>query len=795
MIWTGVTWTALSALLAGSLAVPATRRVLLGDVKTDWLQDELELDSIETDNATIRCKDGTLSRVWQLKGISYDAKVLSEQATLNATRSALLRELAKRALRLRLFGVKRRRPIGYDVSWPSSTLEEIGDAEARQFRSSFYVDWYLVASGRSMTALIEAHDQIAAMMSEYEPEPVMAAERPDEPCPLTGFLNGLVSGEYRDDLPRLSANLSGALPASDLAFDKATGIVTNYTPARKLHKTVTVNLWPDSVNGRIIADLMALDGDIEIAQLCEPWDRDTATLLYKRRQRGYDSAFFGNVTGAAETETLLNLLNEDAVAVFASQFQVTARADDEAALNALIKSITEILGNLRIVHRVQTVGAPACWFARIPTLGHSGKKLLPGGRFMAPLDLRDENIAVLWALPHSATGLSESQFGAAPVRMFRTPSGQAYAFQFQAENTPQSRGNYLVFAPTGGGKSTLMMYLLGGLAKFEGVRSYIFDSKEGARFMVETMGGVYQGYETLALNPLDVGPDTPANRNRVYAILRAMAGGDLARAEDREALAHAAELAFQVDPPERTLSAIYPFAFTKRTDLRREFAKWVVDDKGNRGMHAHVFNAPHDSLGGLLDHFMVAINMNEALGDPELGPPVVAHIAAAIGKTASGSTKGFTIFIDEAAKLLQNAGFRDLAAEMFREYRKLNGAVGLAFQDPAALMRSGMAEAFLENTSTFIFLPNAQASEESFEPFNLNDEQMAFVLGRATLRRERRALVIKRDAASGFDESAIIDVDLTPLGDALRFFRAGADANRDLDQLILRHGDQWREQL
>ncbi|MGK2742642.1 VirB4 family type IV secretion system protein, partial [Tepidicaulis sp. LMO-SS28] len=136
-----------------------------------------------------------------------------------------------------------------------------------------------------------------------------------------------------------------------------------------------------------------------------------------------------------------------------------------------------------------------------------------------------------------------------------------------------------------------------------------------------------------------------------------------------------------------------------------------------------------------------------------------------------------------------------LAAEMFREYRKLNGAVGLAFQDPAALLRSGMAEAFIENTATFIFLPNAQATAESFEPFNLNDEQMKFVLGRASTRRERRALIVKRDAASGFDESAIIDVDLSPLGEALRFYRAGTDANTHLQDLQATWGEAWQEHL
>jgi type IV secretion system protein VirB4 len=792
-IWPQVITTGLMAGGAAALAVPATRKLMLGDIRQDWLQDELALDAIEPDGLTIRLKDGSFARVWSMRGTSYDAKVEQEQHTLLLGRASLLHELGKKGLALRLFAVKRKRPIAYEARWPSRALGEIGEAEAALFKSSYFVDWYLMAASAAMQPLIDAEQIISAQAGDYAPEAVAKAARDGEACPLTGFLNGLISGDYRRDLPSVSASLSGALPGADLHCDRGSGVITAHVPEKQLHRVIGVIAWPETVSGRLLGDILALPGDIEVAQICEPWDRDKALLIYKRKQQALSGSFFGNPAAAVETEVILSLLSEGNSTLFATEFQIIARADTESGLAALVRDICEVLGHARVLYRVQTKGAPVCWLNRLPSVPRG--KLMPGTRLMLPLDLRDENIAALWAMPHSAQGLTKSQFGEAPVRFFRTPTGQAYAFQFHVEDKPQARGNYLVFAPTGGGKSTLMMHLLGGLAKFEGVRSYIFDSKEGARFMVEAMGGLYQSYDKLALNPLDVGEDTPANRQRVYHILRALAGDHTLSPEEEAAFSHALDLTFQLEPPERTLSAIYGFAFAKRSALRQVFAKWVIDDKGNRGLHSHVFNAPHDSLGGLLDHYMVAINMNEALSDPELGPPVVTHMAAAIGQSAAKSAKGFTIFIDEAAKLLQNEGFRALAAEMFREYRKLNGAVGLAFQDPAALLRSGMAEAFIENTATFIFLPNAQATAESFEPFNLNDEQMSFVLGRASTRRERRALIVKRDAASGFDESAIIDVDLSPLGKSLRFYRAGTDANKHLQDLQATWGETWAEHL
>jgi type IV secretion system protein VirB4 len=267
--------------------------------------------------------------------------------------------------------------------------------------------------------------------------------------------------------------------------------------------------------------------------------------------------------------------------------------------------------------------------------------------------------------------------------------------------------------------------------------------------------------------------------------------GEAGEAEGIEdVLAHVVETTFQIPVEQRTFNSIYPLVFPPRTDARRVFSRWVLDDKGREGLYASVFNARRDSLGGLLDEaFMVGINMNEALADPNLGAPVVAHIAGAIERIArSGRIKGFNIFIDEAANLLRNPAFRELAAVMFREYRKFGGAVGMAFQDPTALHKSGIAEAVIENTATFLFFPNPQGSTAAYEVFNLNEEQKAFIFGAP---EGRKVLLVKRDAATGLNESVILDINLAPLGDALRFYRSGPDAVRDLLAVQEKWGKEW----
>lgn len=132
---------------------------------------------------------------------------------------------------------------------------------------------------------------------------------------------------------------------------------------------------------------------------------------------------------------------------------------------------------------------------------------------------------------------------------------------------------------------------------------------------------------------------------------------------------------------------------------------------------------------------------------------------------------------------------------MYREYRKLGGVVGMAFQDPAALLASRHASAFIENAASLIFLPNANAKPETLAPFNLNDEHIAFITGQTVTPGKRQALLVRREAASGFAESVILDIDLSWLGDGMRFYRSGPDVNANLDSLKTTWGTAWPEHI
>ncbi len=782
-----------AAVLAGTVAVPSVRRRVFGDVKQDWLCHELEFDSIGAEGFTVRCKNKTQCRVYQLDGQAYDTKPEAEQLALYERRASFLHEMAKLNVILRFFGTKRHKAIHHPATWLSPALQEIGDAEAKLFRKSYDVRWFIMVQSPDTSAMERADEKLRSLFASYNPKRLYCPNskgqkypsarhggittketEPKLDCPLTGFLNFLTCGDLRDDLKAVSENISANLPASDLLFDD-TGLLTTHQPTPTYYRAISVREWPDLVSGHILHELMALKVEIEVSQVLVPQNKEASQLLLKRQA----TAQWTTPRKVEEALTVVDILSEGSSALYTTQFSIFVRSDDLSKLNEAVDDVCRVLDEQRIVYSVETKGMPVAWYNRMP-----GREKL-----LRPLKLLAEAPAALWPFEMSPTGLDKTYYTDAPVRSFRVSSGQSFSLQFQPTDAKLALGHYLVFAPSNGGKSTFLMHLLGGLTKFKAVPSYILDSNEGTRFMVEVMGGLYQSYDKLELNPLDA-EDNAINRQRLKLLMQLMMASHGDDEMTEETLQLAISTAFDLPIENRSFNSIFPLSFPRHSPIRRAFAPWVTTPDGQEGSYARIFNAARDSLSGLLEsQYMVGINMNEALEDPVLGPPVVAHIANAIERMArSGRTKAFNIFIDEAANLLRNPAFRDLATVMYREYRKFGGSVGMAFQDPEALYESGISSAVIQNTASYFFFPNPSSKPETYEPFNLNDEQKSFIF---SAPEGRNVLFIQRDSSTNFERSAILNIDLAPYGDALRFYRSGPEAVADLKTIQKKWGEAW----
>jgi len=751
-----------------------------GEFEQDWLADELDFDHLLEDRSTVVMKDGTLFRVFRLRGMSYDAMSFTEQNSLANQRTNILHQVGATGAPLRFVAVKRLKDISFDADWPSPALREIGEAEKELYKRAYSMNWFVVVEAKTYETLSKNSKALLSGFEKYQIEPLEAAANLTDHCELTAFLTYLVCGEMPNNITRVSRSINANLPVCDLIINKD-GTVLTQSPLKHIHKTIGVHEYPDSVSGMMISKILALPAELEVTQVCLPLNTEKTIIEYTRKKAEQLNSFLTSASMVAELNEATEALTNNSNAMFQTQLQFTVRARTEEELNEVLDQISAILNTRRVKHSVETAPAANSWFNRMP-----GRDKL-----VRKLRLMDYNIAALWPFQYSPEGMYSSPFGDRPLRLFKTPSGQNYAFQFHIKDEDEAAGHYAIFAPTGTGKTTLIMHLLGGAAKFPGQRNYIFDSKNGARFMTEVMGGQYQSFDSLALNPLDCDLDDKNSRQRAANMMRIMLGDQYTQDMDGQ-INDVLNMAGVLERGERTFDSIFRTAFPPNTEIKRAFTRWVNDERVGEGAYSHIFNSPRDTIRSFLEKsHLVGIDMTEPLKDPLLGPALVTHISSSIYESAQVNHSGFSVFVDEAAHLLKNSEFRELINEMFMEYRKLGGVIGLAFQNPEALVEFEGSAKIISNAPTLFFMAGCGGSDEALDAFNLSDDQKAFIRGETELDGGRQVLVVKRDKASGYSESTIIDVNLAGLGDALRFYRSGTGPMAELQKIQEVWGEQW----
>ena len=460
----------------GGLAFSGTaRRMAFGDVHADWLGGELEFDRISPDRQTVHMKNKTMFRIIEVSGIAYDTKMNSEQENLLTIRSDLMKNLADEGVTVRLFAVKRKKNVSFESEWPTPVLEHIGKKEQELFSSTYVLRWFMILETKSLHPLQKACGDVVSTLQNYQ-------ARVLEDRAVFSVLNYLISGEMRDpEYFPYSENVSKALPVTDLSFDASTGTVHTATPDAYQSRVISIRAWPEGVSGEIMAELLALKGDIEFHQIVVP----ESALSVKGKASAEERAEAGmggmmlNPEKVAERDAIIELLNSDAIAMVSTQSALLYRAKNEEDLSRLEQHIVDILNRWRIVYAVDQHCVGVYWFNRLP--GNND--------LVRELRLMTTNIAGLWAFHNSPSGQYSSPWGDRPLRLFKTPVGQNYAFNFHNSDAPESLGHSLIIAPSGGGKSTLMAQLLGGLTKFD-IPSTTFDSHEGMRWMIECMGAI-----------------------------------------------------------------------------------------------------------------------------------------------------------------------------------------------------------------------------------------------------------------------------------------------------------------
>ncbi len=768
--------------------VPALVRKWAGDPKKDYYENHLEVDRILDDGMTVQLKSGGLVRLIRLSGMQYVTRPEDAQRAALNMRVQFLNAQRDTEVILRYFARKTRVDLGADGKYPSPTLQEIGDAEREFFANSWAYEFTIVLEvppgQRHRRELADATASAMNNLQDFGAEIIRAAA--EGPCPLTETLGDLVNGVYRALGPS-SRSLAARLGTVPTDFHKGSGLIRTWDGVSdRLERIIVVKEWLEKTSGDLVRRIMEVECDLEVCVFAKPYGTKRAKALLWNQEKQAGILNF-NPLVAADFQEVANLVDSGKEIYWRTQTTILVRARTQEALTEALERVEKILSQDNVVFAKDTEAALEEFYSRTP-----------GRNFLArPMHLVSSNIAALMAMSSEPRGMDQSYFGDGPIRLFKSVRGQTYQFQYHVRLGREPIGHYMVIAPTDSGKTTLMMHLMGGMLRHRNTKGFVFDSQEGARFTIEAMGGNYYNLNDasggVTLNPLQL-EGTESNQAHLRRLFRMMAAVN--DDESLEKIEEAVRKTLDIpDVMDRQLNKIYRSGFGAGAELKKGMRKWVTVD-GRPGPYAFLMNAEFDSLARQMDEtFLIGWNADQILKEPEVAAPVFEHIGHVVRSECKRGGYGFNIFVDEAANLFRNQAFRDEAAVMYREYRKLGGVVGVAFQEPSALRESGIGSAVFNNVSTIFLFPNSQAQREDYAELNLNSEQWDYIKGLSSINAavERSVMLIKRDKSGGAnaEESLILDVNLKPiLGPLVRCYQSGPRAVRLMEELKDAYGTE-----
>lgn len=175
----------------------------------------------------------------------------------------------------------------------------------------------------------------------------------------------------------------------------------------------------------------------------------------------------------------------------------------------------------------------------------------------------------------------------------------------------------------------------------------------------------------------------------------------------------------------------------------------------------------------------------ELLDDMQTCPAIMMYLMFRVESLIDG--RRFAFFMDEYWKALSVPYFEDFARNKQKTIRKQNGFGVYMTQSPSDTLRSPIARALIEQTATFIFLPNPTADRGDYvDGFKLSDTEFELV---RSLGEGSRMFLIKQGASV-----SIAMLDLKGFGDELKIL-SGTTANvATLERLRAHYGehpDQW----
>jgi type IV secretion system protein VirB4 len=767
---------------------------ILPPPKETHLYSFLPFKRLLEDGKTIKCKNGTLVRIYKIEGINMIFASENNRAEYIDSQKRMLDSLGNLGVEGRVITVRKQAKEFHEVEHTQPLMKEISEIWSKNISNIFQNNHFIILSinedRKSYDNLNEACTMLEASLSLFSPT-LMYENATSNPklSPFKVFadvINPISRPSPKIGFSMKEDEINSLLTSDKIEFTNKRGVI-KYTSGDRTKYAAAIGIRnsADYVDEQMLSEILTLNCELNVLHNFSPMNKIKAiAMLVNQKKMAITTSYSYQVVEQYD-EALATIEESDENYQSLTHYALTIfiHGNTREELTENILNIEKILRFYAINPVIEGWVAEASWFTQFPTYNKYPRLY----RYLS------KAVATSINFEKMPEGHSKSDWGDGPITVFKTAMGTSYQFQFHVSDAGSAVGHTITIGPTGQGKTTLFSFLAGQALRHEKLKVFFFDRNRGAEIFTHSIGGSYINFEgdtkdadkqkskggkQVSLNPLRI-ENTAENRAFLRRWLKLITYAEDAQSEAE--IGRAVTTSFDyLRPEERLLKNLYKSLFSPGGHMRKELYRWVDPEQ-----YGHVFNSEKDTLD--LSSNFTTFDCTYIFEDETLAPAIISYVMNRINNLTGKTGDPSLIIIDETAPMLKHPMFRDYFIIGLREGRKKRQAYLAAFQQPNIIDQLGIGEVVRGQMQTAIFFRNPGASDEDYENWNLTPKEMAFIKGK--LYRELKYAVLLSRPITG--ESVVLDVNLGSLGKYLKVFDSGRKSVLLVESLRKQYGDDF----
>lgn len=611
------------------------------------------------------------------------------------------------------------------------------------------------------------------------------------------FYNFLLSGEMQK-ISIADYNLSSFIGNCELLFVNDIMTIkqkgyTNYVQG------IEIKDWVAATKTGILDTLLSAPCKFILTQSFTLSGKTQAKSLIDKQIKQLKSTEDDGVSQLIDLEEAKDELVSGNIAFGEHHFSLILFSKTEKDLKASANLLLSKLIDEGFVPTLSNIAFEESFFAQLP----ANLKFRPRTSLISSLNFADLN-----SLHNNQNGKQHLNCWGEAVTILKTQTSEPFYFNFHQTKIGRNDfgekhlGHTLFLGKSGSGKTAIINFLLCQMTQYMDKNSFpinddnknmtviYFDKDYGAEATIKALNGnhsLLKKGKATGFNPFLLST-TEENIFMLVELMEMIAidsDDKIKLSSDEKKQIHHAVNSVMNMPIELRSFGISRFVENIQkdsTDLRNRFKMWT---QGN--IYGWVFDNEKDTLD-FNNKNIFGFDGTEILDQKSVISPISFYLINRIMMIANG--RRLVIIIDEFWKWLQGDAFRSFVYDGLKTLRKRNAILICATQSPDEILKSDISRAIIEQTESFIFLPNDKASKEEYmKYFECSEKEYSIV---KNLDPSSRQFLIKKGNQSEGDSrgnTTLVSLDLSYLGKLLKILSLSTDNVDILREIIQNNPD------